>query len=216
MLHKDGSIRWILDQAKIMKKNLEGQPLRMCGTHTDITERKKLEVELEKHAKTDFLTGLSNRRHFMEVAEQEVRRAIRFKNPISVLMVDLDNFKRVNDMHGHISGDNVLKQFAAACRLTFREIDIIGRIGGEEFAILLPETSRNEAIEAAERLRLKVEKTKVPIDQGLAIELTVSIGVASLSSESDSLDLLLGQADTALYTAKNTGRNRVKVFNDDA
>jgi diguanylate cyclase (GGDEF)-like protein/PAS domain S-box-containing protein len=214
MLHKDGSIRWILDQAKIMKKNLEGQPLRMCGTHTDITERKKLEVELEKHAKTDFLTGLSNRRHFMEVAEQELRRAIRFKNPMSILMVDLDNFKRINDTHGHIAGDNVLKKFSADCRLIFRNIDIIGRIGGEEFAILLPETSRHEAIEAAERLRTKMTKTNVPIDQGLAIEFTVSIGVASLISENETLDLLLSHADNALYTAKNTGRNRVKVYND--
>lgn len=212
MLHKDGSIRWILDQAKIMKTSLEGLPLRMCGTHIDITERKKLEIDLEQQAKADFLTGLSNRRYFMEIAKQEVHRAIRFGNRMSILMVDLDNFKRINDTFGHNSGDAVLKEFSTVCRLAFREIDIIGRIGGEEFSILLPETSRDQAIKAAERLRSRVANTNIPSDHGLAIEFTVSIGIASLSSEHDTLDVLLSHADNALYRAKESGRNQVQVY----
>ena len=210
MLHKDGSIRWILDQAKIMNRSLEGRPQRMCGTHTEITERKILELELEKNAKTDCLTGLFNRRHFMELANQELRRATRFGNSMSILMVDLDNFKKINDTYGHKSGDNVLKKFSDVCRLAFREVDVIGRIGGEEFAVFLPETSRIQAIEAAERLRTRIANTNIPMDQDLAIEFTVSIGVAS--SEDATLDVLLSHADNALYKAKNAGRNQVKVY----
>lgn len=215
MLHKDGSIRWILDQAKIMKKSPDGRALRMCGTHTDITERKKLEIELEKNAKTDFLTGLFNRRHFMELANQELNRAIRFDNPMSILMVDLDNFKRINDTYGHQTGDLVLKKFSAVCRQAFREIDILGRMGGEEFAILLPETSGAQAFEAAERLRSRIESTRISIEHHAAIEFTVSVGVASVVSKDDTLDALLSQADDALYKAKNAGRNQVKVFENN-
>jgi diguanylate cyclase (GGDEF)-like protein len=127
-------------------------------------------------------------------------------------MVDLDNFKRINDTHGHKSGDNVLKSFSAVCRLAFREIDIVGRIGGEEFAILLPETSKDNAVEAAERLRTKIASTNIQTDENLAIEFTASIGIANLSSKDDTLDVLLSHADNALYKAKNAGRNQVRVY----
>jgi diguanylate cyclase (GGDEF)-like protein/PAS domain S-box-containing protein len=214
LLHKDGSIRWILDQAKIMKTSPDGQPQRMCGTYTDITERKKLELELEKNAKTDFLTGLYNRRHFIDLANQELRRAIRFSKPISILMIDLDKFKKINDTYGHQTGDNVLKKFSDICRLAFRELDIIGRIGGEEFAVVLPEASAEQANEVAERLRKKITSTSIPTDHDTAVEFTISIGVASLSTANDTLDAMLSRADTALYKAKNSGRNQVSVYED--
>jgi len=214
MLHKDGSIRWILDQAKVMKTGSDGRPHRMCGTHTDITQRKELELELERNAKTDFLTGLLNRRHFMEVTNQELLRSSRLNNPMSILMVDLDNFKKINDTHGHKFGDDVLKSFASISKITFREIDFIGRIGGEEFAVLLPETTRDQATDAAERLRRSVANSSIASERDSAIQFTVSIGVTSISSENDTLDILLNQADKALYKAKNSGRNQVCVYDN--
>ncbi len=175
-------------------------------------EHKRLVLELNRQAHTDYLTGVNNRRYFMALSEQELNRAIRYNNPLSMLMMDIDFFKQVNDTHGHKAGDHVLKKLADVCRETMREVDIVGRIGGEEFAILLPETGKEKSIEAAERLRVALEKAKVPQEVGgMPIQFTVSIGVASLVSKDDNLDVLLSLADKALYAAKETGRNKVCV-----
>jgi len=166
---------------------------------------------LETQAHTDSLTGLANRRRFFEVGEAELARARRYGTPLSVLMLDIDHFKAVNDAHGHSAGDRVLQQLSRTCLEVMRTVDVVGRVGGEEFAILLPETALEGAVEVAERLRVAVAKSAVTRDEGAPIRYTVSIGVATLDGNSN-LDTLLSQSDTALYDAKHGGRNRVRAF----
>lgn len=179
------------------------------GVISDITERKTLEKELERQAHIDVLTGLNNRRHFFELAEHELSRARRHDLPLSALMLDIDHFKRCNDTWGHAVGDRVLQKLAEVCQHTLREIDIFGRIGGEEFTVLLVETNTYAALEAAERLRQALAAATVPLDHGQHLNFTVSIGVAYLTQEDHTIPDLLRRADMALYAAKNSGRNRV-------
>lgn len=176
----------------------------------DISKLKSLEQELKNQVDYDFLTGLHTRAWFMSQAELELHRAIRYNCPLSLLMIDIDFFKRINDTYGHQAGDLVIKGFADISRHVLREFDICGRLGGEEFAILLPETSKDKALQVAERLRSVIENAKIPLPSGDSVlSLTISIGASSLSSNEDSIDLLISKADRALYEAKNTGRNRV-------
>ena len=208
---KDGDWVWLNSVGKITEWGPQHQPLRMIGIHTNITDRKLLELELKHQAHIDYLTGISNRGYFMEQAEQELNRAVRYEKPLSICMLDIDFFKQVNDSHGHKVGDTVLKKLTAICQKTVREVDVIGRLGGEEFAILLPETGKEATTDAAERLRVAIANTKVPLEDGLSLSFTISIGVASLSSNDDNIDVLLNLADKALYEAKNSGRNKVCV-----
>ena len=176
----------------------------------DITEKKRAEQELERLAQTDMLTGLANRRHFMTLAEQELARAVRYGGKLSVLMMDIDHFKNVNDTYGHHAGDLVIQKLGQLCQQTLRKnIDVAGRIGGEEFAIILPETDSSQAVDAAERLRDAIAHTEVPWEQGGPLHFTVSVGVASLAVQKTNLDALLACADQSLYEAKANGRNRV-------
>ncbi|MGY6274184.1 diguanylate cyclase [Methylomonas sp. MgM2] len=184
-----------------------------CALVRDITDRKQLEEQLKQRAHIDYLTGVSTRRYFMEQAELEINRSIRYDNPLSIMMLDADHFKRINDNHGHKTGDLVLKKLAETCRQSLREADMIGRMGGEEFAILLPETEQQAAIEAAERLRIAISAAKLPSDAWLPLQFTVSIGVSSLTSKGENIDVLLNLADKALYQAKKAGRNRVVTLN---
>lgn len=180
----------------------------LVGVGTDISERRKLEAELTYQARMDMLTGLPNRRHFLELATLELARAARYGNLLSILMVDLDEFKAINDAYGHQTGDRTLMKFAEVCRHTIRSIDIPGRIGGEEFAILLPETEEGEAMEVAERLRRGLAGAEIEAENGKTFRFTASIGVATLSESVDDIDKLLAASDKALYAAKSAGRNR--------
>jgi len=164
--------------------------------------------ELRRLATTDQLTGLHNRAYFMDSAEAELRRSERFGHPTAVLMADLDHFKRVNDQYGHAAGDEALRIFARILGETTRTVDLVGRIGGEEFTILLPETGRDAALQVAERLRAAVEAASFEFG-GVTIRYTVSLGV-SVRQGGDTLDRLLARADDALYAAKHGGRNRVE------
>jgi len=210
---KNGDWVWMNSVFKIAEFNAQHQPMRMIGVHANIHSRKLLELELNQKAHIDYLTELNNRGHFMEQAEKELSRSQRYEKDMAIFMMDIDFFKKINDSHGHKVGDIVLKKLADVCRQTLREVDIIGRIGGEEFAILLPETNHTEALEVAERLRLAVAESKVPMKDGLPVQYTVSIGVSSVTSADDNIDVLLSRADQALYQAKQSGRNRVCAAN---
>jgi diguanylate cyclase (GGDEF)-like protein/PAS domain S-box-containing protein len=174
----------------------------------DITDRKILEAELTRLATTDALTGIANRRHFIAELEQEMARIQRVAEPAAVLMLDLDYFKRINDSHGHAAGDAVLQSFARATQSNLRKIDLVGRLGGEEFAILLPETRIEAARLFAERLRQHIATMTVASD-GIQIQITVSIGLTALTRADTRADAVLARADQALYQAKAGGRNRV-------
>lgn len=207
---KDGHIVWV--ELTVSPMWAPGKPPdKHIAIVQDITRRKEVERQLERLAHTDELTGLANRRHFLEQAQLELSRSIRYGHPLSMLMIDTDHFKGINDLHGHAIGDITLKKLAEIFRNTLRTADLAGRIGGEEFAVLLPETELGMAVDVAERLREAVAAAKVPRAMGVPLQFTVSIGVSSLTSKDDNLDLLIRQADEGLYLAKNAGRNRVCV-----
>jgi diguanylate cyclase (GGDEF)-like protein/PAS domain S-box-containing protein len=178
----------------------------------DITERKGLEAELKRRATTDELTGVSNRGSFMDSLKAEYSRASRHKRNLSVIMMDLDNFKSINDRFGHATGDKVLRALARLCGQALREEDFIGRLGGEEFAVMLPETDAINALEVAERIRHLIATAVIDTeseDGAATLSPTCSFGVAILRDDDSSHEHLLARADKALYEAKENGRNRV-------
>ena len=172
---------------------------------------------LEQENIADPLTGVYNRRHLDSRLNEEVSRARRHGLPLAVLMLDIDHFKRINDEHGHQVGDQVLVQFAALVNQQLREPDMAARYGGEEFVVIAPQTTRNDAVNLAERLRARVESAvfrvtdATPPGEKLEIRLTCSIGVAELSEAIGRADTLLHCADQNLYRAKHAGRNRVNA-----
>ncbi len=206
-IHKDGAVRWI-EQRSAPVFDAAGRLIALEGIIRDITERKQLEDQLRQQAATDELTGLWNRRHFMQAGRQELERARRYGQPLSLLMIDANHFKRVNDLHGHAVGDETLRQLARMIREAVREVDIPGRLGGEEFAVLLPNTDLDSAGAFAERLRRTIEQN-APASSDPIPPITVSIGVAAYHPTLDSFDELLRIADDALYRAKANGRNCV-------
>ena len=191
-------------------------PLHLMGedvffvTFSDISERKEMELALEKAATTDYLTGTLNRRAFTERASAERYRANRNQKPVSLLMLDIDHFKKINDTYGHDVGDDALKELVRVISASLREYDAFGRLGGEEFALLLPETDLNGAKILAERVRIAVQDNEMVLEDGRGLTMTVSGGLSAWE-EGVLFDDVLKKADMALYDAKNSGRNRIAL-----
>lgn len=183
-----------------------------------LIDRAQIYKRMQKMSITDYLTNVSNRRHFMERFRQEYNRAKRFDFPLSFIIVDIDHFKKINDTYGHLVGDEILRNVAKVLAEKIREIDFIGRYGGEEFVIFLPEAPHDAAIRAAERLRVAIEKESFKAyDETLNV--TISAGVSTYPNYCADKDELIEMADKALYQAKESGRNLVcsckNIANDE-
>jgi len=175
----------------------------LVGSYAD--DKKKLKV-LATH---DDLTGLYNSREFLRLLQVEIERFQRYKSPLSLLMIDVDHFKNINDRYGHQSGDNVLREIATLMQRGARSIDYVARYGGEEFTILLPDIPFSEAMNVAERLRNTIANHATTLKKGQTVNVTVSIGVASFPEDATSSEELVAAADRAMYAAKVAGRNKV-------
>lgn len=179
-----------------------------AATTTAAIQNATLHSELQRLALTDALTELYNRRAFFEVGQREFERFRRSARPLSAIMVDIDNFKEINDGFGHTVGDQVLRILADRCNSNIRQTDLLGRYGGDEYGLLLPETELDTAREVAERIRKSIISTPFLTEQGL-VEVTVSLGITSATPEIPSFAALIARADVALYTAKQSGKNRI-------
>ena len=181
-------------------------------TLRDLTEEKQAQIALEQLATRDGLTGLANRRCFDHTLLAEWQRALRQAQPLSLLMVDVDNFKQYNDAYGHVGGDDCLKRIAGAVASEMRANDLVARYGGEEFAVILPNQSLKGAAIVAERIRCRVEALRLPNSGAAQHYVTVSIGAATaIASHEHQPAQLVATADAALYRAKHMGRNRISL-----
>ncbi|CAH0198238.1 Phytochrome-like protein cph2 [Massilia sp. Bi118] len=189
-----------------------GRLAAVVETLRDMTDEKMAQIALEQLATRDGLTGLANRRCFDDTLQAEWARAQRQRQPLSLLMVDVDNFKAYNDANGHLGGDECLKRIATAVASEMRANDLVARYGGEEFAVILPNQSLKGAASVAERIRTRVEQLQVPNRLTAGRHVTVSIGAATaLASPDTEASELVATADAALYRAKHMGRNRISL-----
>lgn len=206
---KDGSI-WNIE-ASITYRNVAGG--QVLAFLRDISERKLIQKELHQIATTDDLTGLMNRRYFMELAQNEHRRAIRLHHSMAIALIDLDRLKQINDTHGHAAGDLVLQKLTHTVQQNIREIDMFARLGGDEFVLLLPGASSKQAYEVLERACQALAEYPLDYD-GQSISISLSAGIASISSDDDTFEILMSRADQALYQSKAAGRNQVTIDHD--
>lgn len=207
---RDGEEFWI-DTHIVPLRDAHGRVTHFATIGRDLTATKRLQQELRLMASTDPLTGLLNRRRFLEQAESDFQRSQRYQHELAVVMIDIDHFKAINDTHGHFAGDQVLVAMSRATENLLRNTDILGRWGGEEFVILMPETPLAGAAILAERLR--EELTRLAVDTtGGALRFTVSAGVAARGGADASFTAIMQRADSALYAAKHHGRNRIQVL----
>ena len=233
-LHKNGKVMWIREAACAVHNSL-GQ-LIILVTCDDITSRKLAEDELrlanrslelahrelqlmfsqeQVLARTDSLTGLYNRRHFFELAIREFQIATRYQQSLTVILFDVDDFKKANDTFGHAFGDEILSQISKTVSFQMREVDVFARSGGDEFIVLLPQTNAEQAFNIAERIRLSISQRKI-LAGGASVNITISIGVAEMQHDPDdhSIEDIISRADKALYQSKQRGRNHTVVFSE--
>ncbi len=204
----DGSPFWTL--FTVNQAVIQGVAVNLAWIY-DYTERRNMEEALRDMASRDPLTGIYNRRSFMELARQQLARAHRFHEPLAVFVLDVDHFKRINDTYGHATGDDALRMVAGGCQAILREYDILGRLGGEEFVVVLPGATADETRVVAERVRRNLARMAIPAPDA-PFHLTSSIGIAGLEGATDTLEKAIHRADLALYRAKHEGRNRVVVY----
>ncbi|WP_223463256.1 MULTISPECIES: GGDEF domain-containing protein [unclassified Pseudomonas] len=204
----DGQMRWLSDKCYINRQAEPGQPVIIFGIAEDITDKKQMETELHRLATTDALTQSSNRRHFFECAQREFEHARNKGEPLSFLMLDIDDFKIINDTYGHQEGDNVLQRIAESGRAALRRDDLFGRIGGEEFAAVFPGCTPQMALQVAERLQQQIQRLRFT-HEGRTFGITVSQGLTSLTAADENVENLFSRADAAMYQAKRDGKNRI-------
>lgn len=198
-------------QNSLMGENVRAMETVRSALEAEIKRRERLEDKLRRIAGTDHLSGLANRRSFLDKATAEYRRSLRYNHSLSMVMLDLDHFKQVNDTYGHAAGDTVIVSVSQISQSLSRNgVDWVGRLGGEEFAILLPETDLQGAKNFAERLRLMIENTPIYCDIK-KLKITASLGVATLQEQDRDFATLLNRADAALYVAKEAGRNMISA-----
>ncbi len=211
MVRKDGTVIDISISSHALFDH-NGNFAGVEGLYRDVTQRKNLERELQRLATTDMLTGMANRRSFLEVAEAAFQRAREGHAPLTLLMLDLDHFKSINDRFGHLEGDRVLAEFAQATKHQLRASDTVGRLGGEEFGLLLPSTTPTEGADIATRILEAIRALELTDSNGQPYRITTSMGLGTLSPGDRSLHDLLDRADQALYLAKHRGRNQLAVL----
>jgi len=227
--HSPDEERWFVVR---MTRFSHGATINVVVAHENITARKRAEEQLrlakeaieavnrelqqalareQIMARTDELTGLNNRRHFLDLAAREFAVAQRYRNPLSIILFDIDHFKRVNDAFGHQAGDAILKSVAQVARVRLRDADVLARYGGEEFIVMLPNTNAQAAAVVAEYIREGIPGHGINIDKDY-VSVTISAGVVEISPRGDTLDRLIRRADQALYAAKTAGRNRTMGY----
>lgn len=207
IISADGQVRWISDKCFVSQQT-DPSKVIVVGIAEDITEKKHLEGELQRLATTDVLTQSSNRRHFFECAHREFEQARLDGSSLGFLLLDIDDFKIINDSYGHPAGDQVLQRIAESGRGALRRGDLFGRIGGEEFAAVFPGCAPEMAKQIAERLQREIQRLSFTHD-GKQYGVTVSQGLTNLTPEDEMLDSLFSRADAAMYQAKRQGKNQI-------
>ena len=208
IIRGDGEVRWLSDKCFISRHGGSTEEPIIFGIAEDITEKKQLEGELHRLATTDVLTQSSNRRHFFECAQFEFDQARSEERPLAFLLLDLDDFKQINDRYGHQIGDQVLQQLASCAGSVLRRGDLFGRIGGEEFAALFLGCEPELAAQIAQRLQREIQRLSFT-HEGTTFGITVSQGLTSLQPADRGLDVLYARADAAMYQAKRQGKNQI-------